>query len=254
MKRPEVSVVMSCYNEERHVSNAIHSIIDQSFSNFEFIIINDGSTDNTKHIIEELALTDNRITLIDNSSNIGLSAALNKGIRISKSPLIARMDADDIAYKDRLKKQFLFMKNNPDVDILGTGVEIETRDGPGKTRFCPEYHSEIIRRVFRKPLVFHPTVMIKKAVYEKCGYYNEALNWAEDADLWYRIYDQVRFHNLQEALLIYRVKEKLSFRQMRTNLFVKIRNMQKRNVLLQMTPQLSYDVINLMFKMLRYRF
>lgn len=254
MRQPEVSVVMSCFNEEKHAAQSIQSILDQTFSNFEFIIINDGSSDKTEGILKEMAQNDSRILYVNNDKNLGLSASLNKGIELAQASLIARMDADDIADKERLQKQFTFMQSHPQVDVLGTAVIIRNRKGQDETRLCPEFHEDIITRIYKKPLVFHPTIMIKKKVYNQFGYYDETLKWAEDADLWYRIYDKVRFHNLQEALLTYRIKEKLSLRQLKTNISVKVRNLRKQKKLIQYLPQLTYDGANLFLKLFRYRF
>ena len=253
MKQPEVSVVMSCFNEEKYAPLAIQSILDQTFSNFEFIIVNDGSSDNTEVILQEMVEKDPRIIYVNNNENLGLSASLNKGIRLARASLIARMDADDIADQQRLQKQLAFMKDNHHVDILGTAVKIR-KNKRDIIRSCPEFHDEIITRVFKKPLVFHPTIMIRKKVYQEYGFYDESLKWAEDADLWYRIYDKVRFHNLQEALLTYRLKEKLSLKQLKTNMLVKIRNLKKQKKLKRYLPQLIYDGVNLFFKLFRYRF
>jgi len=253
MKAPEVSVVMSCYNSELTLRRALDSIINQTFSKFEFIIIDDGSTDGTLQIINEYVQQDNRIVLIKNNKNLGLAASLNRGILHSKGSLIARMDADDEAYKSRLEKQTSFLDQNKQVDILGSAIQERTKNGEvKKIRTLPEHHDSIIERIFRKPLVYHPTIMVRREIYEQLGLYDPKIFWAEDADLWYRLYDKVIFHNLQEPLLYYQTKEKLSFKQASYNLKIKYRNLQERQLVWGYLPQLFKDAFILSLKMIRY--
>ncbi len=255
LNRSEISVIMSCYNEESKVTQAVESIINQTFRQFEFIIVNDGSTDKTHEILEGFESTDNRIKLIHNPRNIGLAASLNIGIEQSKAQFIARMDADDIALPERLEKQYEFMLNHSQIDILGTAIFIRnTKRKHSEVKTCPQYHSQITERVFKKPLVFHPTVMIRRRVFENYGTYDPALKWAEDADLWYRIYDRVHFHNLQEPLLYYSLKDKLSIKNAILNWKVKFRNLKRRNSVFNYLPQLVYDLFLLSSKVTFYRF
>lgn len=105
----------------------------------------------------------------------------------------------------------------------------------------PEYHDDIIKRIFVKTLVYHPTIMIKKSVFQKYGYFDDALRWAEDADLWYRIYDKVRFHNLPQVVLKYTVKKALSWKVVSNNLVVKYRNLKRQGKLAWGLPILVRD-------------
>ena len=109
---------MPVYNAERHLSESIKSILNQSFSEFEFLIINDGSSDGSREIIK--SFNDSRIVLHDNNRNFGLTKSLNIGLNLAKGRYIARMDADDISYQNRLEKQYQFMENNPDIGFCGT--------------------------------------------------------------------------------------------------------------------------------------
>jgi len=251
MTSPKVSVVMSCYNVSKTLEEAIESILSQTFSDFEFVIIDDGSSDETLEKLRAFQQRDDRINVIVNKENKGLAASLNIGIKASNASWIARMDADDIAMKTRIEKQLGFLTQNPNVDVLGTGITQITQEGEKRdTVGLPELHSDIITRIFKKPLVFHPTVMVKKEVYENIGMYNPKLRWAEDADLWYRIYDQVIFHNLQEPLLSYRVKERFRYKHASQNLKVKLDNLRRRGLLLRYSPQVAYDMINFCRKMI----
>jgi len=218
---PEVSIVMSCYNSEATVVEAIESILNQTFSNFEFIIIDDGSIDSTRDILSSYQQKERRIVLIENEQNIGLAAALNKGIRMASTPLIARMDADDVSLPTRLEKQIEFLHTHPNVDIL----------------------EAIIKRIFKTTMILHPTIMVKKEVFEIHGYYDTQQQLGgEDAELWYRIYDKVRWANLSEPLLIYTVKNKLTKRIISNNLKTKYINMKRRNVLFQKGHLLIRDI------------
>ena len=117
MSFPTVSVLTSVYNGERYLRRAIDSILNQSFINFEYIIIDDGSTDSTNKIIQ--SFNDPRIKLIENTQNIGLTKSLNIGVKICRGDYIARIDADDISFKQRLRKQYHFLLNNMNVVLVG---------------------------------------------------------------------------------------------------------------------------------------
>ena len=233
---------MSCYNAAATITHAIESIINQSFEHLELIIIDDGSTDQSKEIILQFCQKDQRIRLIENEINIGLAASLNKGIRSASSSIIARMDADDWAMPTRIEKQYQYMKDHEHIDILGTAMVQMNKQGKevGIIRL-PQKHKDIVQRVFRKPMVYHPTIMIKKEIYERYGFYDETLRWAEDADLWYRIYDRVQFHNLTDVLLRYRIKDRLNTKIIKNNLWVKYINLKRRNQLIKYIPILMKD-------------
>ncbi len=252
MSKPLVSVIMACYNAGECVQQAIDSILRQSYCNFEFIIIDDGSSDNTFHILNKNKTLDDRITIWRNEKNLGLSASLNKAIALCNGTLIARMDADDEAVLDRLQKQVNFMNEHVEVDILGTSVF--TRDQVGAERGpviqMPTEHDQIINRIFRKTLVLHPTIMLRSKVYKDLGQYDPSIRWAEDADLWYRIYDQVKWANLAEPLLIYTVKKRLNGKIVINNLRVKYRNLKKRGITLKYAHILIFDLIHLTKRMI----
>ena len=245
-EQPKVSIVMSCYNAESTLQRAVNSILDQTFTDFELIIIDDASSDQTSEILNQYALNDTRIQLVTNEKNQGLSYSLNKGIKIAQSQIIARMDADDYAYPDRILKQYEFLLTHKKVDILGSAVRYLNEDGEVfKSLTLPTTHEHIVHRIFKKTIVFHPTIMLRKQVYENHGYYDPKLRWAEDADLWYRIYDQVTFHNLQEILLDYTVKSSISNRILCNNIRVKWDNLRKRGLVLSHLPYIMRDLITL---------
>lgn len=234
---PTVSVVMSCYNTEISVFEAVKSILDQSFSDFEFIIIDDGSSDSTNQILTDLSNQDDRITILENEENIGLAASLNKGIDHTKGKYIARMDADDFALPERLEKQVAFLNSHPEVDILGSSAYTRLQVHTDRTNEInmPSSHDAIVNRVFKKTMVLHPTIMVRSEVFD-IARYDPELRWAEDADLWFRIYDKVGWANLEEPLLIYTIKEGLTKKIVNANLSVIVKNLKKRGKLLCYLP------------------
>src|SRR4051812_30773328 len=127
MKNPKISVVMPVLNGEKYLREATESILNQTFKDFEFIIINDGSTDRTEEIIQSFA--DPRIVYIKNEKNVGLSRVFNQGIRAAQGTYIARMDADDISLLHRFEKELEYLENNPKIDIVGSAMMIIDAEG-----------------------------------------------------------------------------------------------------------------------------
>ncbi len=240
---PQCSVVMSCFNAEHTVAAAINSILSQSFEDFEYIIVDDGSMDGTAALVLHYATIDARIVPILNDHNLGLAASLNRAIHKARSPYIVRMDADDRAVGGRLATQMAFMTSHPEVDICGTAIlPVYDNARIGEPIRLPEYHDQIVQRIFKKTLVFHPTIIIRKEVFEKLGWYDPSLRWAEDADLWFRIFDRVKWHNLQEPLLYYTIKSHLTKKIVVNNLRVKIRGLRRRGIIWQHLHILMRDI------------
>ena len=129
---PEITVLMPVYNQQQFLDESIQSILNQSFADFEFIIINDGSDDKSANIINQYGKLDKRIIIINNSENLGISGALNIGIKNTKGKYIARMDADDISLRNRLQEQKFFLDNNLEIGACGTYVEILSQNGKKK--------------------------------------------------------------------------------------------------------------------------
>ncbi|MGC8803914.1 MAG: glycosyltransferase, partial [Bacteroidales bacterium] len=196
-----VTVLMSVYNASPYLRESIESILSQTYPHFEFLIINDASTDNSSQIIK--SYTDNRICLIENIHNLGLNESLNKGLRQARGQYIARMDADDIALPQRLERQVNFLENNPDYGLVGSYMQLLS----SKQLVKVPTSDEAIRTVmlFHNPFV-HPSVMIRKAVLDRYHlWYDETLLAAEDEDLWFRIAQHCKVANLPEVLLLYRI-------------------------------------------------
>jgi glycosyltransferase involved in cell wall biosynthesis len=196
-----VSIVMAAYNEEKYISEAIQSVLEQSFRDFEFIIINDGSTDSTEKII--LSFNDPRIIYVKNEQNLKLIASLNKGLRIARGKYIARMDADDICFKERLEKQVDFMEKNPDTGISGAQLKIF-----GETEGMMNYplrHDEIKLRLLLTSCFGNNVVIFRKELMDKHNlFFPEGYFHAEDYKCWTNWIKVSRLANIPEALVKYR--------------------------------------------------
>lgn len=200
---PRISVLMPAYNAEKHISQAIESILNQTFKNFEFIIINDGSTDNTVNIIN--SYHDNRILLIDNKQNMGLVTVLNQGLKLARGEYIARMDADDISLPDRFMKQIKYMDRHPKVGILGSWFNIF---GEKINRVEKKLRLPKLADMIKTSPVGHPTVMLRKKFFDKYHLqYDPVYSHAEDYELWIRAIKYMKIANLPEVLLNYRWTE-----------------------------------------------
>ena len=177
---PMVSVVMAVYNEELYLQQAIESILNQSLDDFEFVIVNDGSTDRSAEIIR--SYNDSRIRLL-NQENRGLTRSLNRGIKEARGGMIARMDADDISEPKRLEMQVEFLEANPDYVLVGTNVWIMTDDGEIIRKSNYPVNDEGVRQVLLhtdySPFC-HSSVMFRKDAAMKCGLYDERLATCQD--------------------------------------------------------------------------
>lgn len=206
VKIPKISVIMPNYNCERYLSEAIESILNQTFTDFEFIIIDDWSTDNSWNIIQEYAKKDSRIVAIKNEKNLKICKTLNKWIEIAKWKYIARMDSDDISIIDRFEKQIQFLDKNLDVWIVGWTMEImdENWNIYSQRRYNLN-DDEIRKKLFRYSPFCHPVVMIRTSILKQSWNYDEKQVFAEDYDLYFRIWKCAQFANLENNLIKYRM-------------------------------------------------
>ncbi len=192
---------MPVYNGEKYLNEAIDSILNQTFSDFEFLIINDGSTDNTNNII--LSYSDPRIRYIKNERNLKLIATLNKGLDLAQGKYIARMDADDISLSDRLEKQIQYMEKNPNIGLLGSWVNNFDVDNEFIVKF-KSGHKYIRFELFFKNYIHHPTVMLRAEIFRNEKIYYPDVLHAEDYALWIKLAEYTEFDILPEVLLKYR--------------------------------------------------
>lgn len=201
----EVSVLMPIYNGEKFLAEAIESILNQTFTDFEFIIVNDGSTDRTLAILQ--SYSDSRIKVID-QKNGGVSNALNTGLKHASGKYIARMDGDDIAHPTRLEKQYDFFIKNPTYKIIGSDANYITEEKEFFYRYqSPAYTDEEIRKIVADYCVFlHPSVMFVKEDILKLGGYHEDAWGFEDHFLWAKFIKEGegKVFNLDETLIDYR--------------------------------------------------
>ncbi len=203
---PSVSVILPVFNAERYIAPAVLSILDQTFRDFELIIINDGSTDQSQAILEKLAAGDDRVRLISRP-NTGYVPALNEAIELSTGEFIARMDADDICLPDRLAKQVAYLRANPDCVLLGTHVAQMDQDGAviGPMRDIAFGHETIVHALLRRgwPMV-HPSVMMRTSAVRQIGGYVVEFCPNEDHDLFLKLSEIGQLENLPDVLLRYR--------------------------------------------------
>ena len=201
--KPDVSVIMPNYNGENYLYDSIESILDQSFKNFEFIIIDDGSTDKSK--------LDNRIQTYF-LKKTGYTNSLNFALTKSYSNLIARMDSDDISLNTRLEKQINFMSLNKNSNIAVCGSGIRAIDRNNKflyNKILPEKPFKIKKLLPYQNVIVHPSVMMRKNIIMSVGGYNPKFEPAEDYDLWLRLlHNKNDFYNLRDPLISYRYHEK----------------------------------------------
>ncbi|WP_330110241.1 glycosyltransferase [Methylophaga thalassica] len=205
MNSTDISVLMSVYNTEKYLVEAIESILNQSFNNFEFIIINDGSTDRSEDILRYYERKDKRIKLISRE-NRGLVLSLNEALDCASASLIARMDADDISLPQRFEEQIKYLKDNPDVVCVGTAQIIIDEDGDELTRLnVPTENSVIQKRLLEGhcPLE-HPSVMFRTDAVKALGAYRKDCEAAEDYDLWLRLGEVGKLANINKPLIQYR--------------------------------------------------
>lgn len=199
---PKVSVIMPVYNAEKYIQEAINSILNQTFEDLEFIIINDGSIDHTEELVNKYE--DPRIRFIQNKTNLGIAKTLNRGLDLANGEYIARMDSDDISMPERLAKQVDYLEHHPEICVLGTGIECFGACWD-KYIFSKESTQLKVDLLFNNCLA-HPSVMMRSSILGKNGfYYDSAFSKIEDYDLWCRIVEHYHLASIPEVLLKYRV-------------------------------------------------
>jgi glycosyltransferase involved in cell wall biosynthesis len=199
---PEISVLMPVYNASRFLNAAIESILQQTFTEFEFIIIDDCSTDDSVDIIR--SYNDERIRLYHNSKNCGISATLNKGIELANAKWIARMDSDDISYKDRLQKQYDFILQHPDGDLFSCWVNVvdQHRNFVRHDLFESRFY---YYNLYFICWIYHPTVIYSKKAVIDVGMYT--MPYSEDFELFWQLTRKYKLYNQPEVLMDYRVTD-----------------------------------------------
>lgn len=207
MHHPILTILLPVYNAENYIAETVYSILKQTFVDFELIIINDCSTDSTLHILEEIS--DRRIQLITNTENEGLISVLNKGMKLAKGKYIARIDADDVAYHDRMFHQISFLEKNEDYILVGSAAkEIDEKGTEGEIIRYHESSDDLhFLLCFYCPII-HPSVMFRSEVVKKYDLQFD-LNYkhAEDYEFWTRLIQYGKFKNLDYPLIKYRIHQ-----------------------------------------------
>lgn len=205
-KPPALTVIMAAYNAEDYISDAISSILHQTYRDFEFIIIDDGSTDNTHSLIS--SYDDERIILLTNETNRGLAYSLNRGIHIARSNYIIRMDADDISYPDRFEKLFAEATRFPEYGIIcSQALIINEADEMRRISSFLKNPEEIYVYLQFANCLIHSSVMIRKDILDTYGAYNEKYRYGQDFELWNRLSKKTRIYQINEPLLEWRAPE-----------------------------------------------
>lgn len=199
MTKLPISVVMAAYNEEEYIAATIESILAQSFSNFEFIIVNDSSTDNTLQIIN--SYQDKRIVLLNNKKNLGLPKSLNKGIKKAEGRYIARTDADEISSQDRFAEQIKILEADSKIGVAASWYKLIDKDGKELSKNqIPKDEYTVDDFLEKGPRFCHGSTMIRKSVFKEVGLYRPEFRYAQDLDLWLRIAQHYNFYVIPKYL------------------------------------------------------
>lgn len=197
-----VSVLMSVFERTEYLKDAVKSILNQTYTNFEFIIVVEYSTIQEQICHELESFSDNRIVLIRNNHRLGFSASLNVALDTACGQYIARMDDDDISAPDRLEKQVRFLDLNPSISVVGSWIHVFGREDRVERR--PEKHEELLVWAIKENPMFHPTIMIRKADMDQHRFQYDPMWFTEDYDLWLRMMQKLKFANIPEELLYFR--------------------------------------------------
>jgi glycosyltransferase involved in cell wall biosynthesis len=208
---PKISVIMSIFSEpEKWLRESIESTLNQTFSDFEFIIINDNPEENLSiELLTEYQIKDNRIKIINNKENIGLTKSLNKGLIIAKGKYLARMDADDIAYPSRLEKQFNYLEKHINTIVCGTQICYFGDINKSRMPWIKQYNEDLKNRLFAGSCFVHPSVLIRKSIldFHKL-FYDESFKQAQDYKLWTDLKAFGEYYVIPEILLKYRISDR----------------------------------------------
>jgi len=204
MNTPKVSVIMSVYNGERYLREAVESILNQTFTDFEFIIIDDSSTDSTRAILA--SYDDPRLVFVRNEANIGLTRSLNKGLSLARGKYVARQDADDVSLPQRLEKQMSYVVQHPQVVLLGTWCQFIDEAGNQQGRSCPPTSHQAILDYFATQNPFaHSSVLFRRAPVQEMGDYPTDYSYCQDFALWFQLSGRYQVANLAEELVQIRI-------------------------------------------------
>ncbi len=246
-----VSILLPVYNAEKYLTSSIESILNQTYQNFEFIIADDCSNDNSVSIIKSYAQKDKRITVLLNEKNLGIAANRNKlfsHISIN-SEYIALFDADDICLQNRLISQINFLKSNPDIDVVGSSLIVinEFSQKIGLRKY-PSSHKSIKKSIMRFNPIANPSVMLRTSVMENIGYYNTSYKVCEDYDYWLRTLKHHKMANLVDPLVYYRISPTQSKQKYIKETVLNSLNIQRKYLM----DKEYFSIRNLVFHLIKY--
>lgn len=201
---PNVSVIMGVHNDEEFVADAIDSILEQSYEDFEFIIVDDASTDDSRTIIERY--TDERIILLENQTNQGLTPSLNRALREASGTFVARQDADDVSDPERFERQVRFLDRNPDVSVVGTAAYLIDESG-SITSSRSVLRTPTFDDLLEKNHIIHGSIMARRSVLLDLDGYDEFFRYSQDLDLWLRLSKEFSIANITEPLYRLRIHD-----------------------------------------------
>ena len=206
LNNPKITVLLSVFNDEKYISEAIESILNQTFEDFELIIIDDCSTDGTIEVIN--SYKDSRIRLIINEKNIDITKSLNKGLKSARGKYIARHDSDDVSTPERLEKQFNFLENNKDYAAVGSYTEtIDEDSNLIRLLRCETSAEEIYYNLSYRNNLTSSSIMFVKEIIHDIGSYDESSSNSEDHEFWFRISRKYKIYVIAEYLIKYRIRD-----------------------------------------------
>ena len=205
MTKPLISVIIPAYNSGEFIAHAINSVLNQTFQNFEIIVVDDGSIDNTVNIIEELAINEKRICLVK-QNHLGLAATRNKGIEFSKADLLAFLDSDDLWHKDKLFLQIKYLKRFPEAGFVSCLSRVIDKSGEFTGLSCGDVlNGGVYKKVLERNGVSNgSTVLIKKKCFDLTGTFDTSLKYCEDWDMWIRLSRFFPLVTINKTLVGYR--------------------------------------------------
>ena len=202
---------MPAHNAQKYIGKAIESILNQTFEKFELIIVNDASTDRTLSIIKSYSGKDPRVRVINNTKQLDIAGALNRGIKMAQADIVARMDADDISFPNRLDLQYKLINKSKKIAAVGANIVVmDPEEKDIATRTYHETSKELKSCLFKYSPFAHPVVMFRKNIFEGVGEYNPKYSPTEDLDLWFRMGMKYEFRSVPQLLLRYRLSESSS--------------------------------------------
>jgi glycosyltransferase involved in cell wall biosynthesis len=194
---------MPAYNAERFIGESITSILNQDFSDFELLVIDDSSSDSTPEIVQSMAANDPRIRLVRNPKNLGVGGTRAVGVENAKGEFIAWQDADDISEPNRLSSQISVLESDPNIGVVGGFIQFFSGKYVGKTRRYASEDKLLRSRIFRQNPIAHPVATFRSSVYKEIGNYID-LRLSEDIEMCLRVGTRYKFANVQEVLVRYR--------------------------------------------------